>query len=389
MMKNLTSRMDQVQSPLISVVGEMIAQSSGTISLGQGVVFYPPPKEAIDQISNFLETPNNHLYKSVVGIPPLLEIIEQKLLIDNQINITDENAIVVTAGGNMAFMNAILAITNPGDEIILQTPYYFNHEMAIKMANCTPILVETDQNYQLQPELIAQAITPKTKAIVTISPNNPTGAVYDQESLAKVNQMCREKSIYHISDEAYEYFTYDDNIHVSPASFPDSTPYTISLFSLSKAYGFASWRIGYMVIPKHLLFAVKKVQDTILICPPVISQYGALGALQIGKNYCLKSLKNIDKIRQNVVNLFQPIKDKCQWSHPEGAFYFFLKVNSKIDPFELTKKLIFDHKIAVIPGTTFGMNKGCYLRIAYGALEEKTVKEGINRLVNGLKIILK
>lgn len=387
-MQKLTSRMDQVQSPLITVVGEMIAQSSGTISLGQGVVFYPPPKEAIDQISNFLETPKNHLYKSVVGIPPLLEIIEQKLLTDNQIKITDENAIVVTAGGNMAFMNAILAITNPGDEIILQTPYYFNHEMAIKMANCTPILVETDANYQLQPELIAQSITSKTKAIVTISPNNPTGAVYPQELLKKINQICQEKGIYHISDEAYEYFTYDNNIHFSPASFPDSTPFTISLFSLSKAYGFASWRIGYMVIPKHLLFAVKKVQDTILICPPVISQYGALGALKNGKNYCLRYLKKIDKVRQIVINLLQPIKDKCQWSHPEGAFYFFLKVNTNMDSFELTKKLIFDHKIAVIPGTTFGMNNGCYLRIAYGALEEETVTEGINRLVNGLKIIL-
>lgn len=384
-MTKLTSRMDQVQSPLIALVGEMIAQSQGTISLGQGVVSYPPPPQAIKQIANFLDNPKNHLYQSVIGIPQLLEIIEQKLLEDNQIKITDENAIVVTAGGNMAFINVILAITNPGDEIILQTPYYFNHEMAIKMANCTTILVPTDHNYQLQLDLITQAITPKTKAIVTISPNNPTGAVYPQESLTKVNQICQEKGIYHISDEAYEYFTYDQNQHFSPASLPNSSPYTISLFSLSKAYGFASWRIGYLVIPKQLLFALKKVQDTILICPPVISQYGALGALQIGKKYCEQYLPEMAKIRQKVVNLLQPIQDQCQWSDPQGAFYFFLKINQEIDDFELTKQLIFEHKIAVIPGSTFGMDQGCYLRISYGALDSQTVTEGINRLVNALK----
>jgi aspartate/methionine/tyrosine aminotransferase len=368
-------------------VGEMIAQNPGTISLGQGVVSYPPPKEALEEITNFLQNTQNHLYKSVVGIPSLLETIKQKLHRDNQIKITDENYIIVTAGSNMAFINTILAITNPGDEIILQTPYYFNHEMAIKMANCTPILVETDENYQLQTELIAQAITPKTKAIVTISPNNPTGAVYSKESLQKVNSLCQEKGIYHISDEAYEYFIYDDNIHISPASFPHSTPHTISLFSLSKAYGFASWRIGYMVIPKHLVFSVKKVQDTILICPPVISQYVANGALQIGREYCHKYLKKINKIRNCVNELLTQIEHKCVWSSPQGAFYFFLKINSDIDPFDLTKKLIYDHKVAVIPGTTFGMDKGCYLRISYGALEEETVTQGINRLIKGINNI--
>jgi aspartate/methionine/tyrosine aminotransferase len=387
MENNLKSRMDYVQSPLITVVGEMIAQNPGTISLGQGVVSYPPPKEALEEITNFLQNTQNHLYKSVVGIPSLLETIKQKLHRDNQIKITDENYIIVTAGSNMAFMNTILAITNPGDEIILQTPYYFNHEMAIKMANCTPILVETDENYQLQTELIAQAITPKTKAIVTISPNNPTGAVYSKESLQKVNSLCQEKGIYHISDEAYEYFIYDDNIHISPASFPHSTPHTISLFSLSKAYGFASWRIGYMVIPKHLVFSVKKVQDTILICPPVISQYVANGALQIGRKYCHKYLKKINKIRNCVIELLTQIEHKCVWSSPQGAFYFFLKINSDIDPFDLTKKLIYDHKVAVIPGTTFGMDKGCYLRISYGALEEETVTQGINRLIKGINNI--
>lgn len=187
----------------------------------------------------------------------MLTALAGKLQAFNGIEINGENCIVVTAGSNMGFMNAILAVTNPGDEIILNTPYYFNHEMAIAIAGCHPVLVATDENYQLRPEAIAQAITPKTRAVVTISPNNPTGVVYSEAALRQVNHICDTNGIYHISDEAYEYFTYNGVKHVSPSAF-GSSKYTISLFSLSKAYGFASWRIGYMVIPKHLFVAIKK-----------------------------------------------------------------------------------------------------------------------------------
>jgi aspartate/methionine/tyrosine aminotransferase len=380
--------MEAVQSPLIPVIGELISQNPGTISLGQGVVFYPPPPESIAAISQFLNNPDNHKYQAVQGIPELIETIAVKLKIENEIAIDENNCVVVTAGSNMAFMNAILAITAAGDEIILNTPYYFNHEMAITMANCRPVLVDTDENYQLNPDAIAKAITNKTKAIVTISPNNPTGAVYSQSVLEKVNQICREHNLYHISDEAYEYFTYDGIKHFSPGSIPNSQNHTISLFSLSKAYGFASWRIGYMLIPQHLLLAVKKVQDTNLICPAVISQYAALGALKVGVSYCQKYLQQINLVREVFQQSLQSIQDLCTVAPANGAFYFFLKLNTQLDAFELAKKLITEHQIAVIPGTTFGMNKGCYLRVAYGALDRETATIGIERLVKGLPAIL-
>lgn len=382
----MTSRMEAVQSPIIPVVGQLIRDNPGTISLGQGIVFYPPPSQARDALSDFFADPKNHQYKLVQGIPQLLKIIEVKLRTENHIKLTDKNAIVVTAGSNMAFMNTILAITSAGDEIILNIPYYFNHEMAIRMADCQPVLVETDHNYQLRLEAITRAITPKTRAIVTISPNNPTGAVYAESDLRTLNQICRENGIYHISDEAYEYFTYGSSKHFSSGSIPDSENYTISLYSLSKAYGFASWRIGYMVIPQHLLGAVKKIQDTILICPPVISQYAAWGALQAGVNYCQNYLPEIARIRNKILEQLQEISDIATVSKSEGAFYFFLKINADIDDFELVKNLIEKYHVAVLPGTTFGMTDGCYLRIAYGASDYPTVREGIKRLIKGLRI---
>jgi aspartate/methionine/tyrosine aminotransferase len=384
---NSSSRMEAVQSPLIPVIGELIRQHPGTISLGQGVVSYPPPPEAIASIADFSANPVNHKYQAVVGIPVLLNAIAKKLEVENQIEINANNCMVVTAGSNMAFMNALLAITSAGDEIILNTPYYFNHEMAITMANCQAVLVPTDENYQLQPDAIASAITNKTKAVVTISPNNPTGVVYPPSALAAINQLCRERGIYHISDEAYEYFTYDGVRHFSPASVTDSESHTISLFSLSKAYGFASWRIGYMVIPQHLLMPIKKVQDTILICPPVISQYAASGALKAGVSYCQKYLPDITFVREQLLQKLVSIEDICSVAPTAGAFYFFLKVKTELADFELVRQLIKNYRVAVIPGSTFGMN-GCYLRIAYGALKPATAIKAIERLVMGLQQIV-
>lgn len=387
-MENLLSRMQAVQSPIIPIVGELIRQNPGTISLGQGVVYYGPPPEAIAQIPQFLADPANHLYKANEGIPPLLEAIAAKLQSFNGIEINEQNSVVVTAGSNMAFMHAILAITSVGDEIILQTPYYFNHDMAITIAGCRPVFVPTDENYQLRPDAITQAITERTRAVVTISPNNPTGVVYPETALREVNQLCRDRGIYHISDEAYEYFTYNDIPHISPGSFSGSDSHTISLFSLSKAYGFASWRIGYMVIPEHLSVAIKKVQDTILICPPVISQYAALGALQTGHSYCQEHLQAIAEVRHLVLTALKDLDGLCTVAPTNGAFYCFLKVHTDMPAMGLIERLIREHQVAVLPGDTFGMTKGCYLRIGYGALQKETATEGIERLVKGLKTIL-
>jgi len=377
-----------VQSPIIPVVGELIRSNPGTISLGQGVAYYGPPPQAIESIQNFLADPENHKYKLVQGIPELLEAIELKLDRENGISI-DGSRIVVTAGANMGFVNAVLAITDPGDEIILQLPYYFNHEMAVAIADCKAVCVPTDDDYQLQPEAIAAAITDRTRAVVTISPNNPTGAVYRESDLKKVNKICRSNKIYHISDEAYEYFTYDDARHFSPGSIDGAAEHTISLFSLSKAYGFASWRIGWMVIPEYLFEPIRKIQDTILICPPVISQWAAIGAMKAGWSYCRQKLKMTAEIRRICLDKLTGIADLVTVPPANGAFYFLLRVHENADPMELVRQLIEQHKVAVIPGMTFGVEDRCLLRIAYGALQKQTAAEGIGRLVNGLKEIMR
>jgi len=388
-------RLRAVQSPIIPVIADLIRAHPGTISLGQGVVNYGPPPAAQEQIARFLAEPSNHKYQPVAGIPTLVAALEQKHATENggRIGTPHGNRLMVTAGGNQAFMNAVLAIADPGDEFILPTPYYFNHEMAVTMANCRPVLVPTDANHQLDLAALRAAITPRTRAILTVSPNNPTGAVYPATALRAVNALCAEHGLFHLHDEAYEYFTYDGAEHFSPASLPGAAAHTISLHSLSKSYGFASWRIGWMVYPAALEAALRKIQDTLVICPPVISQYAAVGALGPGGGapFVREKLRALTAVRTIVQRELAPLAATglCEIPPADGAFYFFLRVRSPRRPLDLVEQLVRDHRVAVIPGDAFGITEGCPLRVAYGALAQDTVTEGIGRLAAGLRTLVK
>ena len=382
------TRMDAVQAPIVAVVGDLIRQVPGTISLGQGVVHYGPPPSAVNIAREALANPDTHSYQDGAGNRALVGAIEHKLRRDNGIDLARGSRVMVTAGANMAFMHAIHAITNPGDEVILPVPFYFNHEMAIQIAGCTPVRVMTDDQYQLDLGAIQDAVTPRTRAIVTVSPNNPTGAVYPDAALRAVNRLCQERGIFHISDEVYEYFTYGTARHVSPGAFDGAQSHTISLFSLSKAYGFAGWRIGYMAFPESLEHAIAKVQDTVLVCPPVISQVAAVAAMEVGPAYCRRHLQPLAEIRDVVAAELRSLEPLCTVPPADGAFYCFIRVNADLDPMKTAERLIREHGVAVIPGTAFGMTEGCYFRVAYGALQKATVAEGIGRLVGGLRSLL-
>jgi aspartate/methionine/tyrosine aminotransferase len=382
------SRMDAVQAPIVPVVGDIIRQVPGTISLGQGIVHYPPPRAAVDAARAALERPAINEYQDGNGLRALVDRLARKLRTENGVDVAAGGRIMVTAGANMAFMHAVFAITEPGDEIILPAPFYFNHEMAIQMAGCRAVAVPTDDRYQLRLDAIQGALTPRTRAIVTISPNNPSGAVFSGTSLREVNALCRDRGMYHIADEAYEYFTYGDARHVSPGSFPGASGHTVSLYSLSKSYGFAGWRIGYMVFPDHLASAMLKSQDTILICPPVISQVAALAAIEVGRAYCEPFVRELAETRAVVLETLRGLGPLARVPPADGAFYCLLNMNTDMDPLVLTERLIREHRVAVMPGPPFGLTSGCYFRVAFGALQRETVAEGIGRLVTGLRAIL-
>jgi aspartate/methionine/tyrosine aminotransferase len=381
---NLPRRITDIQPPVIPILGEWIRSTPGTISLGQGIVSYGPPPQVLEALRTFGSAVADHRYGPVEGQPELLSVLADKLTRENGLDLTGRR-IVVASGGNMAFLNAVLAITDPGDEVILPVPYYFNHEMALTMIGCRALPVQTDARYQIDVEAVAAAITPRTRAVVTISPNNPTGAVYPADTLRAINRLCAERGLVHITDEVYEYFTYGDVPHYSPGSDPGSRAHTISLFSLSKAYGFAGWRVGYMVVPEELFDAVNKVQDTNLICPPLVCQAAAAAALRVGRAYCEPHVAALDAVRREVHATLQEAGDRIDAPATDGAFYVLLRVRTDLDAFTLTRRLIERHKVAVVPGSAFGVTDRCALRVSFGALDRDSVAAGLARLVTGLR----
>jgi aspartate/methionine/tyrosine aminotransferase len=381
-------RLAAVQTPVIPIVSRWIAETPGTISLGQGIVSYGPPPEALAALRTFPSSTGGHRYGPVEGQPDLIDALTAKLARENHIRVRPDGRLVVTTGGNQAFFAALLAIADTGADVIFPVPYYFNHEMAVVMAGCRAVPVPTTAAYQIDLDAIARAITPRTSAVVTVSPNNPTGAVYPESSLRALNALCADRGIFHIHDEAYEYFTYGGATHFSPGSLPGAAAHTISLYSLSKAYGMASWRIGYMVIPESLWDAVNTIQDTIAICPPLVSQHVALSAVRVGAAYARARLDGLDALRRHTLATLGDPRVPCDIPAAEGAFYHFLRVQSAVDPMTMTERLIREHRVAVLPGSAFGAADGCYLRMSYGALDVETATEGIGRLADGLRAVV-
>jgi aspartate/methionine/tyrosine aminotransferase len=383
------ARMAAVDLPIIPTIANLVRANPGTISLGQGVVNYGPPVDVAAALQPLREKPALQKYQAVSGLPDLLEALRSKLRDENGIADQGDTELMVSAGSNMAFLQAVLAVSDPGDEFILPSPYYFNQEMALKMAGCVPVLVPTDAAYQLDLAALEAAITPRTRAIVTVSPNNPTGAVYPQETLAAVNALCKTRGIYHFSDEAYEYFCYGSARHFSAAALPDAAGHTLSFYSFSKGYGMASWRVGYLLYPAHLGEAMNKVQDTNLICAPVVSQLVALAAPCAGRPALSAHIDSLAQVRLQVHQRLRTLGALVDFVPTEGAFYVLLKMPPVADPLGFNQAMIERFKVATIPGFAFGLDprQGNHQRLSFGALDQSVVTQGVDRFVTAVKAL--
>ena len=387
-MKRSAIRMAGVDTPIIPTIAALVRDNPGTISLGQGVVNYGPPAQAISALPGLMADGQLHKYQSVMGYAPLLDAIRHKLAEENGLSLGSESLLMVTAGSNMAFLNCVMAVGDPGDEFILPMPFYFNQEMAIRMCGCVPVPVPTHADWSLDVEALAAAITPRTRAIVTVSPNNPTGAVYAEADLRAVNALCAKAGIYHFSDEAYEYFTYEGVRHFSPGSLPGAAAHTLSFYSMSKNYGMASWRVGYVVFPRDLFDAMNKVQDTNIICAPVISQVLALQALKLGRDWVAPHIEALGRVRNTVHAALDTLGDLVEYPHTQGAFYVLMKLPGVSDALAFNTFMTQQHRVACIPGFAFGLTdtaRANYQRLSYGALDAATVSEGVQRYLAAVR----
>lgn len=380
-LKNITP---SVTVAISSKVKEMKSKGINVINLSIGEPDFTIPEKAKEYGKKSLDD-NKTKYDLVAGILELREVICQKLNKENKISYTPDQ-IVLSSGAKNSITNTILAVTNPGDEILLPLPYWVSYSEIIKITNAIPIEVPTkkENNFKVTKSDLAKAITDKTKMIVITNPSNPTGAVYTRDELTEIAEFCLEKGIYIIADEIYEKIRFNDSF-VSIASLSeDIKNITITINGFAKSVAMTGMRLGYTASNTEIAKAMSTIQSHIVSHPALTSQYIALGALreceedidymvQTYKKRCELITKRLDKIKN------------ISYIEPSGAFYIFIDLSKVKEKYkyknsfsvEFCQNFLEEEKVAVVPGKAFGIDE--YIRISYACHEDEFL-EGISRL---------
>lgn len=332
-------------------------------------------------------------YTPSSGIIELKKAICNKLKEDNNLQYSNEN-IIISNGAKHSIYNALMAILNPGDEVIIGAPYWVSYPEIVKLMGGIPIIIETSEkdNFKFTVDDLNRVKTSDTKMIILNSPNNPTGCVYTKEELIKIGQWAVENSVFILSDEIYEKLTYDNIKHISIASInQDVKNLTITINGMSKAYAMTGWRIGYAAAHKDIIKVMSGIQSHSTSNPCSISQYASIEALIGNQEKLIEMNKQFSIRRDYMVNAINNI-DGLSCGKPEGAFYVMVNfsklfnkdisgevINSSLD---FSNILLDKANVAVVPGIAFGNDK--YIRLSY-ATSLDNIKEGINRIEKLIK----
>jgi aspartate aminotransferase len=312
------------------------------------------------------------------GIPELRDALAAKLIADNNLAY-DAKQICVTAGAKMACFNAILAVVEEGDEVIIPTPYWVSYPEMVKIAGGKPVLVETQESngWKMTAEQFEAAMTPATKMVILNSPSNPTGAVYTEQELRDIGEVALSEDIVILSDEIYEKLTYGEHKHVSIASLSQELyDLTITVNGFSKAYSMTGWRLGYTAAPKPLADAIDKIQNHTVSNATTFAQYAAIAALQGDQTFISDLRDEYDVKRQFMFQRLRAINN-IRVVEPKGAFYFFIYTGQLgLKSMNLTDKLLSRYKVAAVPGIAFGYDEG--IRMSYCTTLD-VLNEGLTR----------
>lgn len=389
-MKNMKIT-DSVTLAITAKAKKMRADGIDVVSFGAGEPDFNTPKHIRDAAIAAIEKGSNG-YTASSGMPELRQAICDKLKEDNQLDYKPEN-IVVSNGAKHSLHNVLMAICNPGDEVIVPVPYWVSYPELVKLADAVPVLVETpeENGFKYDGVSLEKAITLKTKAIILNSPNNPTGTVYTENELKTIADIAVKHDIYVISDEIYEKLTYDGR-HVSIASFgKEIKDLTIVVNGMSKAYAMTGWRIGYTASTKEIANIMTNVQSHATSNPNTVAQYASIEALKGDQEPINEMVKAFIERRNYMVDKINSIEGiSCR--KPEGAFYVMVNISKTIgktfrgktihSSMDFAEYLLDSVKVAVIPGSGFGTDD--YVRLSY-ATSLDNIKEGLNRIEAALK----
>jgi len=321
-------------------------------------------------------------YSETRGLLPLREEIVIKLKRDNDIT-ANPDQIIVTVGAIEGLSSALMAVVDPGDEVILPSPTYSTHINQVLMASGRPVFVPSmeEGGFRLDTAGIRRAITPKTKALLYCSPVNPTGTVFSEEELRELAEISLDTGITVITDEAYEYFTYDEHHHFSIASVPEMRDNVISCFTFTKNYAMTGWRIGYLHASEKWLPHIGKAHITFAICAPVASQYAALAALKGPQNCIEEFRKKYLTARDLMCERLDNMKSVFDYQKPHGSYLMFPKILVKEgrDSMAFCEMLLKEARVSTTPGSDFGPTGEGHLRMSF-CVPERTINLAFDRM---------
>jgi len=318
-------------------------------------------------------------YTPTTGIPELKKAIAEKLKKDNSLQY-DPSQIVVSCGAKHSIFNALFALVNKGDEVIIASPYWVSYPEMVNLCEGVPCFIKTtaENGFKITAADLEKYITPKTKVVILNSPSNPTGCVYTEEELKHIAKICSEKRIFVISDEIYEKLIYDNQKHISIASFgKEIYDLTVTINGLSKSYSMTGWRIGYLAAPADISDAVSKIQDHTTSNPASISQKAAVAALTAPDDFIKTMAAEFQKRRDYAIERLTRIK-KIGFIKPKGAFYILCDISKvHLDSKTFANRLLEEAYVSLIPGIAFGMDQ--YVRISFATSIEQ-IGKGMDRL---------
>ncbi len=318
-------------------------------------------------------------YAPTAGLPALRDHIAAKLRSENGLSCTADQ-ILVTTGGKQALYNSMMAILNPGDEVVIPAPYWVTYPEIVKLAGATPVPVPTTSaaGFKLTARQLEAAITPRTRAMVLNSPANPTGAVYTRAELEALAEVILEHDLMVVADEIYEKLIYDGEPHVSLASLdPRLEDQTLTCNGFSKAYAATGWRLGYVAGPKPVIQAAKAIQSHSTSGANTFAQYGAITALT-GPQDTVAHMRETFRTRRELIVAEVSAIPGVACRKPEGAFYAFPDIASTgLDSLTFCERLLDEQYVAAVPGGAFGAD--AHIRLSY-ATDLETIKRGIARL---------
>ncbi len=358
---------------------DVASEVEGVISLGVGEPDFDTPWNIREEAIYNLEK-GKTIYTSNTGLPALRQEISRYLNRRFNIKYNPADQIIVTVGASEGIDIALRAIINPGDEVLLIEPCYVSYRPCIMMAGGVPVTINTkvENEFRVTPEEILEKITDKTKALLISYPNNPTGAIMERENLAKIVEVLKDKEIVVISDEIYGELTYGDREHVSIASFPEMYDKTIVLNGFSKAYAMTGWRLGYAAGPKEIISAMLKIHQYVIMCAPTTAQYAGVEALKNGDESVARMKDDYDTRRRTIVNGFREMG--LDVFEPLGAFYVFPCIKSTgLTTDEFCNRILFEEKVAVVPGSAFGECGEGFIRCSY-AYSIENIKAALERI---------